>query len=253
MVAPLLGTPAGRAEHGVGAGGDRTVELDRVAERVALEQLQALAEVGEGFSVLSEEVGLVDLGAPFPLVLLDPVDGSLNAKQGLPVAGVMFALLDGPTLADVRAGHVRNLISGERWTAVRGGGAARNGRPLAPLARTQEGGIELLGVESSPSSYRLAAPLLERAHKIRLLGSMAISLAHTAAGGIEVFVSPIQARLFDCSAGVLMIREVGGMVTDMAGGDISGLEAGLATRSTLLASADPLLHELALGILRATA
>ena len=64
--AGLLGTEAGRAEIGVGAGGDHTVELDRAAEEAALAELRRFAADGHPCSVLSEEAGVVDLGAPWP-------------------------------------------------------------------------------------------------------------------------------------------------------------------------------------------
>ena len=79
-VLPLAGTEAGRAQLTVGAGGDRTMELDRAAEAVVFGGLEGVADDGELFSVLSEEVGRRSFGADFPLVLVDPVDGSLNAK-----------------------------------------------------------------------------------------------------------------------------------------------------------------------------
>src|SRR5207249_6028699 len=97
-VQPITGTEAGRAPLSVGAGGDTTLELDRAAEAVVFAELAGLGERGEKFSVLSEEAGRRDFGAEYPLVLVDPVDGSLNAKQGLPLFGVMLAVLDGPVV-----------------------------------------------------------------------------------------------------------------------------------------------------------
>ena len=250
-MAPLLGTEAGRAETGVGAGGDRTVELDRLAEAAALACLADFAAAGHPCSVLSEEAGLVHLGAEYPRVMLDPVDGSLNAKQGLPVAAVMLSLVDGPTIGDVRLGWVLNLMSGERWHALRGAGAYHDGTVLVPLqSRAAAGRIGVLGVESIPRELRRLRPLIDRAAKLRLLGSMALSLAHTAAGGIEIFASPINARIFDMTAGVLMIREVGGVVTDLDGRSLEEARLGLESRTTLLAAADPALHRLALDMLR---
>jgi myo-inositol-1(or 4)-monophosphatase len=249
--APLLGTEAGRAEIGIGAGGDRTVELDRLAEEVALAELARFAEAGHPCSVISEEVGLVDMGASSPSVLLDPVDGSVNAKQGLPLTAVMLSLVDGTTLADVRVGWTLNLISGERWSAVRGAGAFRNGRPLAPLPPAgRPGRIGVLGVESSPRQLRAVQPLIERSSKVRMLGSMALALAHTAAGGIEVFAVPIRARIFDITAGLLMVGEVGGVMTDLDGAVLEDAVVGLESRTTLLGSASPTLHRLALEALR---
>ncbi len=249
--APLLGTEAGRAEHGVGAGGDRTVELDRLAEEVALAELSRFAAAGHPCSVLSEEAGLVDLGADSPRVLLDPVDGSLNAKQGVPLTAVMLTLLHGPTVADVRIGWTQNLVSGERWHAVRGDGAYRNGRRLAPLAPAgRPGRIGVLGIESAPRDLCRLQPLFDRTSKVRILGSMALSLAHTAAGGIEVFAAPIRARIFDMTAGLLMLSEVGGVVTDLEGASLDAAAVGLDSRTTLLGSADPGLHRLALDAFR---
>lgn len=250
-MAPLLGTEAGRAEIGFGAGGDRTVELDRLAEEAALAQLRRFASSGHPCSVLSEEAGLVDLGAEYPRVILDPVDGSLNAKQGLPLAAVMLSLADGPAIGDVRLGWVLNLTSGERWHAALGGGAFRNGQRIAPLPpRGRQGRIGVLGIESSPRKLAMVQPLIERASKVRVLGSMALALAHTAAGGIEVFAAPIEARIFDMTAGWLMIGEVGGVVTDLEGRPLAGATVGLERRTTLLASADATLHGLALDALR---
>jgi len=250
VVAPLLGSEAGRSEVGIGAGGDRTVELDRLAEEAALAELRSFARAGHPCSVLSEEVGAVDLGADYPRIILDPVDGSLNAKQGLPLAAVMLSIQVGPRVADLRLGWVINLFSGERWHAVRGGGAFRNDVPVTPLRpRGRPGRIGVLGVESSPRELCKVQPLIERASKVRLLGSMALSLAHTASGGIEVFAAPIRARIFDLTAGLLMVAEAGGLITDLEGRHLEDAIVGLDTRTTLLGSADPALHELALEAL----
>src|SRR5437870_7588950 len=132
----------------MGAGGDRTMEVDRAAEAAVFAELQTLADHGAQFSVLSEEAGLRRFGADHPLVVVDPVDGSLNAKQGIPFFNVMLALLEAPTVADVSAGCVANLVSGETWTAVRGSGLERNGKKIAVLPPHRANRIELLGLES---------------------------------------------------------------------------------------------------------
>lgn len=233
-------------EISTGAGGDRTVEVDRLAESIAIDVLEAEARRGARFSLLSEEIGRRDFGAEFPLVLLDPIDGSLNAKQGVPVYAVMASLLDGPAVRDVRAGYVSNLVSGEAWTAIRGGGAWHDGEPLRPLPSVHPGRIELLGLESSTQSLEIAAKLVRHAVKIRILGSMAISIAHTASGGFDVFCSPINARVFDMTASALLLKEAGGVLSDMAGRSLDDLPVGLDSRSTLLAASDPAAHALAL-------
>ncbi|HLQ61117.1 MAG TPA: inositol monophosphatase family protein, partial [Candidatus Acidoferrales bacterium] len=95
-----------------------------------------------------------------------------------------------------------------------------------------------------------ARPLVERAVKIRILGCMALSIAHTATGGLDAFCSPVRARVFDMSASLLVLREVGGVATDFEGLPLDRLPATLQSRSTLLCAADRQSHELALGLLR---
>jgi myo-inositol-1(or 4)-monophosphatase len=250
-VLPLAGTEAGRAPLSVGAGGDTTMELDRAAEAVVLSELGGLAERGEKFSLLSEEVGRRSFGADYPLVLVDPVDGSLNAKQGVPVFGVMLAVLDGPTVDDVFAGLVLNLNTGEEWRAIRRQGVWRGGKPLGVIPRTDTRRIELLGLESTPRSVKLAQPLIERSSKIRILGSMAISIALTAAGGFDVFCAPMRVRVFDMAASLLMLSEAGGVATNLEGEPLGKLSCDLDSRSTLLCAPTRELHAEALQILSA--
>ncbi len=248
-VVPLSGTEAGRAALTVGAGGDTTVELDRLAEEVVFTHLAREAEGGEKFSVLSEEAGNRSFGAEFPLVLVDPVDGSLNAKQGVPLFGLMLAVLDGPTVADVSAGLVLNLSTGEEWRAVRGGGAWRGGKKLERLEHEGGSEIELLGLESTPRALKLAQPLVDRSSKIRVLGSMAISIALTSAGCFDVFCAPLPVRVFDMAASLLLMQESGGVATDLEGGPLAGLRCDLRTRSTLLCAPSRDLHARALEML----
>ncbi len=247
---PLAGTEAGRVGFGVGAGGDRTLEVDRAAESFVFDQLEALARGGERFSVLSEEAGLRAFGAERPLVLVDPVDGSLNAKQGVPFFGVMLAVLEGQAIDDTVAGYVLNLNNGEEWTAIRGQGAWRDGLPLTVIPRQEPSRIQILGLESSPRAISVARPLIERANKIRILGSMALSIAHTAAGGFDVFCAPVPVRVFDMAASLLLLAEAGGIATDLEGTRVGAQSASLESRTTLLCATTGELHAEALSALR---
>jgi myo-inositol-1(or 4)-monophosphatase len=250
-VLPIAGTDAGRVQFDVGAGGDTTMEVDRAAEAVVFAELEALAGRGEAFSVLSEESGLRAFGAPYPLVLVDPVDGSLNAKQGVPVFGVMLAVLDGPAIDDTFAGYVLNLNTGEEWTAIRKQGARRAGARLTVIPRQEPKKIQILGLESSPRAITAARPLVEHASKLRILGSMAISIALTASGGFDVFCAPMPVRVFDMAASLLLLAEAGGVATDMKGNPIGPLPASLERRTTLLCAPSKDLHAEALKILGA--
>src|SRR5258708_9907205 len=174
-VLPIAGTDAGRVRFEVGAGGDTTMEVDRAAETVVFTQLEALARGGlETFSVLSEQSGLRAFGAPYPLVLVDPVDGSLNAKQGVPVFGLMLEVLDGPAIDDTFAGYVLNLNTGEEWTAIRKQGARRADMHLEVIPRQAPKRIQILVLERSPRPIAPARPLVRHANKIPILYSIAV-------------------------------------------------------------------------------
>ena len=250
-VLPLAGTDAGRAQLAIGAGGDRTMELDRAAEADVLAELDALAARGERFAILSEEAGHRRLGADYPLVLVDPVDGSLNAKQGVPFFGVMLALLDGPLIGDTVAGCVVNLVTGDAWTAIRKQGAWHDGAPIKVMSRQDRDRLELVALESTPSALVHARGLTQRAGKIRILGSMALAIAHTAAGSFDAFCAPVPVRVFDMAASLLILDQTGGVATDLKGNALGALSSGLETRTSLVCAPTPQLHAIALRALAA--
>ena len=222
------------------------MEFDRAAEAVVFGPLEGVAADGERFSVLSEEIGLRSFGADFPLVLVDPVDGSLNARQGLPFFGLMLTLLDGPTVADTVAGYVLNLVNGEEWKAIRKQGAWRNGKSIDVQPPEDRGRIGLIALESNPRSLAAAQGLVASSSKVRILGSMALSIAHTAAGAFDAFCAPVPMRVFDMSASMLILSEAGGVATDLHGHALDKLTCNLETRTTLLCSPSAELHAAAL-------
>ncbi len=114
-----------------GEGGDRTLVIDAAAEDAVFAELQRLHDAGARFTAVSEERGTVDFGESGALVVVDPIDGSMNAKRGLPHHALSIAVADGPTMADVVFGYVFDLGPGEEWHAVRGGGAFLDGEALA--------------------------------------------------------------------------------------------------------------------------
>src|SRR3954451_7012434 len=115
-----------------GEGGDRTLEIDALAEDAVFAELRILHEAGARFTVVSEGRGTVDFGGDGVVVVVDPIDGSLNAKRGLPHHCVSIAVAEGPTMADVVFGFVQDFGPDEEWVAWRGRGATLNGVPLDP-------------------------------------------------------------------------------------------------------------------------
>ncbi|MFL5822839.1 MAG: inositol monophosphatase family protein [Solirubrobacteraceae bacterium] len=201
-----------------GSGGDRTLVIDRSAESVILDELAGLREQGYGFTAFSEERGRVDFGDLAVWVIIDPIDGSLNAKRGIPHHALSLAVASGQTMADVDFGFVYDFGSSEEWWARRGEGARRNGEGLDPTLgerRGSDGRLEVLGIESADPRWVAASidGLASASYRLRALGTIASSLCQVAAARFDGLVSLRRARGVDCAAGQLIVREAGGFVS----------------------------------------
>ncbi|HEX7309811.1 MAG TPA: inositol monophosphatase family protein, partial [Gaiellaceae bacterium] len=161
-----------------GKGGDDTTAIDAAAERVILARFDGL-----DVTIVSEEVG--EVGDGRWRVVVDPIDGSLNAKRGIPFFSLSIAVADGDTMADVELAYVYDFGSGEEWTAHRGEGAFLNGEPLD--AQRPKDKIEILAFEATLTSSvaEKAAAFVGTAYRLRIMGSLALSLCHLAAGRLD--------------------------------------------------------------------
>ena len=197
---------------GEGRGGDETTAIDKAAEDAILARIRESAG-----AVVSEEIGRLG-GAALPLVVVDPIDGSLNAKRGIPFFSLSIAVAEGETMDDVAFGFVHDFGSREEWTARRGEGAWLNGEPLGSVKPKDE--IEILSFEATRTSLvaRDAPKVADLAHRLRIMGSLALSLCHLAAGRVDAVCSLKPARSVDIAAGQLLCREVG-LAIDLFDGD----------------------------------
>jgi myo-inositol-1(or 4)-monophosphatase len=200
-----------------GEGGDRTLVIDSAVEDVVFAELERLHDQGLRFCAVSEERGVVDFGSEAVRVVIDPIDGSLNAKRGLPHHALSIAVADGPTMADVTFGFVHDFGARDEWHAVRGGGAFLGGRRLptdVPERRMRDGKLEVLGIESAdPRWVRDAADdLAGAAHRVRALGALAITVCQVAAARLDAMASIRNCRAVDVAAAQLVVREAGGVV-----------------------------------------
>ena len=188
---------------GAGRGGDETTAIDKAAEDVILARIREAAG-----AVVSEEVGRLG-GETLPLVVVDPIDGSLNAKRGIPFFSLSIAVAEGETMDDVVFGFVHDFGSREEWTARRGEGAWLNEEPLGAAGPKDE--VEILSFEATLTSLvaRDAPKVADLAHRLRIMGSLALSLCHLAAGRVDAVCSLKPARSVDIAAAQLLCRELG--------------------------------------------
>ena len=219
MLAQVPTTAERALETGTrGSGGDRTLEIDQGAEQLVLDQLDGLVQEGYRFMAVSEERGEIDFGDDGVRVVIDPIDGSLNAKRGVPSYALSIAVADGETMADVAFGFVYDFGPSEQWWAWRGQGAWLNGAPLDPTLgerRGRDGRLEVLGIESADPRWIQASidGLLDAAFRLRALGTIAASLCQVAGARFDGLVSLRRSRGVDAAAGQLIVREAGGVVS----------------------------------------
>jgi myo-inositol-1(or 4)-monophosphatase len=212
-------TPERARETGArGSGGDRTLEIDRSAETVVLAELGTLHEQGLKFTAISEERGEIDYGDETLRVIIDPIDGSLNAKRRIPHHALSIAVAPGDTMADVMFAFVYDFGPSEEWWAKRGGGAWLDGQRVDPSLgerRGRDGRLEVLGIESADPRWVAASidGLVDTAYRLRAIGTIAAALCQVAAARFDGMVSLRRCRGVDAAAGQLIVREAGGLVS----------------------------------------
>jgi myo-inositol-1(or 4)-monophosphatase len=227
-----------RTEYeGVGEGGDRTLVIDRLCEDIVFAELEELAASGASFVAVSEERGEVAFGGGGPArVVIDPIDGSLNARRTMPSHSLSIAVASGPSMADVEFGYVYDFGAGEEFAASRGQGAALAGGRIEVAADAEK--LELLGVESAAPGRMLP---LEKAldgqvFRLRVIGSIAITTSYVAAGRLDAMLSLRPCRSVDIAAAQLIAREAGGVVA-FGELELAEVDLGLDARYPIAAAA----------------
>lgn len=212
----LAGTSEAKKQLGRGAGGDITVYIDKVAEDYIISRLEAGVSQGSGCTLISEEAGQKKFGNENIYLLVDPIDGSLNAKRGIPLFSVSFALLRGNKLENIEVGLVINLVTGQEFWAIKGEGSFLDG---GRINISPPGHRELLNYElpQPKDNWRRLTPVFSHFDKVRNLGSLALDLCFFAQGACDAFIMPGPARPLDFAAGLLLVQEAGGEVVEITG------------------------------------
>ena len=226
----------------LGEGGDETTAIDQAAEDVVVARLAAL---DKDFVLVSEELGVRVFGAGGELrVVVDPIDGSVNAKRGIPFFSFSLAVAEGSSMADVKFGYVYDFGTGEEWTAERGAGAFLDGARLG--AQRPKETIEILSFEgtTTPAIVDRIGGMIDVAGRVRVMGSLALSLCHLAAGRVDGVVCLKAARSVDIAAAQLLVRECG-----LEDPPFDDAPLDLAMRSRLAAAGSPeLVRQLAAAL-----
>jgi myo-inositol-1(or 4)-monophosphatase len=221
--------------EGIGEGGDKTLVIDRLCEDAIFDELDALHQVGHEFTAVSEERGSVSFGnGDSPLrVVIDPIDGSLNARRTIPLHSVSIAIAEGDSMNDVTLGYVYEFGAGEEFIAT-ADGAELDGDPIqAPSGD----GLELVALEASKPERVLKAMevLQDRAYRIRSPGSIAVGLCYVACGRYDGMMTTRPCRSVDAAAGQLIARTAGATI-EFGGGGLDDAPLDLGARYDLAAT-----------------
>lgn len=240
QIKPYAGTVDGALIIGKGAGGDLTLKLDKMAEDIIFDKLETLhTNRGLDFTLISEELGIHQFGNnPSTSIIIDPLDGSFNARQGIPYYATSMALATGETVNDVALGYVRNLANNDEFHAIKGSAAFVNGKQIKskdveiPRAFVFEAAHNKAGLKR-------VEPLLDMFERTRCLGSTALDICYLAAGNIDIFFYPIPSRTIDYVAGKVILEEVGGVITGMLGENLDELSLNLEKTLPIVAAGNP--------------
>lgn len=226
-VNPLLGTKKAGIKYERGAGGDITMHIDLVAEKT---MLKTLNNHSIDILLISEEMGEKYIGnkkkaiESQKVLIVDPVDGSNNAVRGIPYCSLSIAYAEGKTVENIEKAVVLDLSTKDIYWAEKGKGAFLNEKQIhvSNLDLSDNCFIEFNFPKERAFTYiEELKPIFERFHRIRILGSSALTLCQVAKGSMEAFINLQESnRLVDVAAGLLILKEANGHLFSLDGREI---------------------------------
>ena len=195
---------------------DFVTHADQRTERILIEELSR-ARPGYGF--LGEETGAVEGKDRSHRFVIDPIDGTTNFMHGVPHFAISIGLEREGQLV---AGLILNPVSDDLFYAEKGHGAFLNNKRLRVAGRKEMApslfatGLPFLGREGHERALAETGAVLAVSSGIRRLGAASLDMAYVAAGRFDGFWER-GLKFWDVAAGIVIVREAGGMVTDLEG------------------------------------
>jgi len=204
-VSTVYGSDAAKVKLSKGAFGDITVYIDKMAEDIVINDLK---NSNFKFTLLSEEAGKLDYGAGLPIIIVDPIDGSLNAKRGVPYFAFSIALSTGYTTDDIACAYVINLANKDEFYAIKSKGAFYNGHKIKNT-NTNLNVASIEGIKKE-TDKEIVYNIYSNFYKVRQMGSVALDMCYLAIGGFDLFLHIQPSRIIDYAAAKLILEESGG-------------------------------------------
>ncbi|HIP83886.1 MAG TPA: bifunctional NADP phosphatase/NAD kinase [Methanothermococcus okinawensis] len=262
-VKPLIGWEGSEEVVKIGADGTPTKRIDVIAENIGINTIERHCSA----VVISEEIGVkkVGEGAPEYIVVLDPIDGTYNALNNLPIYAVSIAIgkiagkyrglegVRGMSIEDLELGIVKNIATGEIYYGRVNKGAyilEKNDREWKKIevSNTKDLKDATVGV----FAYGLTTNTLNfikdrKVRRIRIFGSVALEMCYVARGALDAFINVNETtRLCDIAGSYVILRESGGVITDRDGRPLD-MKLDIGERRSLICS-NRALHRKLIGI-----
>lgn len=212
---------------------DFVSSADLKAEKTLFEEL---SKARPGYGFVMEERGVVEGTDKTNRWLIDPLDGTTNFLHGLPHFAISIALEREGVLV---AGVIYNIVRDELFWAEKGAGAYFNDRRLRVAGRADMRdalfacGTPFHGKPGHDQAVAEIQRVIEKTAGVRRLGSAALDLAYVAAGRFDGYWER-NLNVWDIAAGAVLVREAGGVVNELDGGDFMRTGAVVASNSTLI-------------------
>jgi len=238
VVHPLLGTLESGRIIGSGFGGDKTRLIDEVAEEAII---QYLKRNRLSCIFIGEERGVQKLGGkPRFYLIADAVDGTTNAVRGINFVSASLAISSTDRLDDLEAAVVMNLFNGGIYSAEKGKGARYNGKTIKPSEIVSlRDSVLSIDLSRTPEAVAKVVPLMKTVKSVRSFGSAALEICHVASGFLEAYVD-VRAKLrtLDIAAGMLILKEAGGVFLQPDGEGLHGVSLTELKRFSVVAAAN---------------
>ena len=197
---------------------DFVTTADKRTERILIEEL---SKARPGYGFLGEEGGVVEGKDKTHRFIIDPIDGTLNFMHGIPQFAISIALEREGHLV---SGVVYNPVTDDLFTAEKGHGAYHNDKRMRVAARKELGpsviatGLPFMGKDGHARALAEMGAVMDVTAGIRRMGAASLDLAYVAAGRFDGFWEH-GLQPWDMAAGIVLLKEAGGVITDMIGGE----------------------------------
>ncbi|MDI6826064.1 MAG: inositol monophosphatase family protein [Candidatus Aenigmarchaeota archaeon] len=219
-----------------GYGGDKTLLLDEIIEKLIIDELKSTKK---SFELITEEMGIKTFGEkPEAIIVVDPIDGSNNMKFGLPFVATSIAVgnLSG-TMKGIEVGYVKNVINGDSYYSIKGEGAFKNNKKIQ-VNKERTGCVLVDVVKNRRENFRRLIDFGENFPFVRMLGSGCLGTCFVAEGAVDGYLWLNAKRTIDHAATQLILREAGGIMKTIEGTDFVDMKIAFDYDNSVIVASD---------------